>query len=211
MDTSLPAADLTASLLRSTPQALQEPPAPEQSPFFDKGEATAGHFRPDHPTAAPIVAGTGSAVAREVRLWLRVVPPLRWRLKLAAAVLGQTCQRFLVDALDAALAEGSAVDDPGAAKLPRDGGEPRVKLAFWVDHGRRSALRFVVAEHDETQQAFLHGALEGHLRRFAPSGLLLPADGGAGAEIIAFPPPSGMEKSTPQATAANLVVTRNAG
>jgi hypothetical protein len=225
-----PAADLTAGLLRSAPRLQQEPTSSEDSPFFGKGEATADHFRrrrleahiaaalqptpPEPPDAA------ASAMLREVRLWLRVVPALRWRTKLAAAVLGQTSQRFLVDALDDAMAQGlTGADDPMVTRLPRDSVELRVKLAVWVDNGRRSAMRLAVEARDETQQAFLHAALAAHLRRFAPSGLLLPTENADSAEIIAFPKPSteppldGDQLRQRQALAANLgfrVLTRDA-
>jgi hypothetical protein len=197
-----PAADLTAGLLRSTPSVPQHSRVSAASPFFGKGEATADHFRPRQPTlsvpAAPQPAAAeargrrleGLAPPRDARLWLRVVPALRWRMKLAAAVLGQTCQRFLVDALDEAMARGLTVADDPAATPPRSTVEPRVKLAFWVDHGRRTSMRLATAARNETQQAFLHAALAAHLRRFAPSGLLLQAEDGGGAAIFAFPSPA---------------------
>jgi hypothetical protein len=227
-----PAADLTAALLRSAPRPQQEPAVAGDSPFFGKGEATADRFRRQplepHPAAAmqpPTVEpqdDAASAMLREVRLWLRVVPTLRWRMKLAAAVLGQTCQRFLVDALDGAMVRGlTAADDPMVIRRPCDGVEQRVKLAFWVDNGRRSTMRLALETRDETQQAFLHAALAAHLRRFAPSGLLLATEDGDGAEIIAFPKPGGQPEPPVdgeqvrrrQALAANLgfrVLSRNA-
>jgi hypothetical protein len=225
-----PAADLTAVLLRAAPRPPQDPTSSGDAPFFGKGEATADHFRRQRleahivaalqPSAPEPRADAATAMLREVRLWLRVVPALRWRMKLAAAVLGQSCQRFLVDALDDAMAQGlTGPDDPMVTRLPRDRGEPRVKLAFWVDNGRRSTMRLAIGARDETQQAFLHVALVAHLRRFAPSGLLLPDDAGDGAEIIAFPQPIAEplldddQLRERQALAANLgfrVLSRNA-
>jgi hypothetical protein len=227
-----PAADLSAVLLRSAPRPPQDPTSSGDSPFFGKGEATADHFRRRHleahivaalpPTALEPHDEARSAMLRDVRLWLRVVPALRWRMKLAAAVLGQTSQRFLVDALDDAMAQGlTGADDPMVTRLPRDSVALRVKLAFWVDNGRRSAMRLAVEARDETQQAFLHAALAAHLRRFAPSGLLLADDADDGAEIIAFPkssaeptpPLDGEQVRQRQALAANLgfrVLSRNA-
>jgi hypothetical protein len=138
------------------------------------------------------VDAAASAMPRDIRLWLRVVPALRWRMKLAAAVLGQTSQRFLVEALDRAMAEGvTAADDPLAARALGESVGSRVKLALWVDNGRRSTMRLATAARHETQQGFLHAALAAHLRHFAPSSLLLlPPGAGVGAEIIAFPHPS---------------------
>jgi len=223
-----PAADLTAGLLRSAARPQQDPMASGDSPFFGKGGATADQFRRRHheahlaatlqpPTAPEPGNSAAMPMPRDIRLWLRVVPPLRWRMKLAAAVLGQTGQRFLVDALDDAMAQGlTAADDPLATPLPQDSAEARVKLAFWVDMGRRQAMRLATEARDETQQSFLHAALAAHLRRFAPSGLLLPA--GDGAEVITFPKPSeapldGDQLRQRQALAAQLgfrVPSRNA-
>jgi hypothetical protein len=231
-DAPPPAAELSAVLLRSAPRPPPDPTSTRGSPFFGKGEATADHFRRRHleahivaalqPTALEPRDEARSAMVRDVRLWLRVVPALRWRMKLAAAVLGQSSQRFLVDALDDAMAQGlTGADDPLVTRLPRDSLEPRAKLAFWVDNGRRSAMRVAVEARDETQQAFLHAALAAHLRRFAPSGLLLGDDADHGAEIIAFPqssaeptpPRDGEQVRQRQALAANLgfrVLSRNA-
>jgi hypothetical protein len=92
------------------------------------------------------VDAAASAMPRDIRLWLRVVPALRWRMKLAAAVLGQTSQRFLVEALDRAMAEGvTAADDPLAARALGESVGSRVKLALWVDNGRRSTMRLATA------------------------------------------------------------------
>ena len=151
--------------------------------FCSKGEATSDLFRPvrfwdeEGPQEAQIEekllllprCGHGS------RLWLRVDPTRRRRLKFAAACRGQTSQAFLVSAIDTALEKAaeparrstlSFFAGSKAAALPR-----RVKLAVWVDDERHAAVRAAAQARGQTVQAFLMAALDAHLVRsgYAPA------------------------------------------
>jgi hypothetical protein len=179
--------------------------ASQGSPFCRKGEASAESFRslryPTGASAAPapdLVAGTTAPPAVQSlpkcgqgrRLWLRVDAARRAALKRAASAQGQTCQAFLVSALDAFLGEAGcpAVPDARAlmlvptapSPLPSpEGGPIRVKLACWVDEARRARVALAAARLGRTFQSLLEAALDKHLDHATPTPpaqALLPLD-----------------------------------
>lgn len=203
-------ASLTASLLHREPgmpaarsgglftTKSAAPVEIAQVPLFcRKGEASAESFRSlrypaKGPSAAVPAAAEPAPAVREAavgvtpkcgegsRLWLRVGPERRHRLKLAAAAEGQSCQAFLVSALDALLQEVAGppglgdtallvVPIPTTTAASGVAGIPgaRVKLACWVDAGRRARTLRAAQCLGQTLQAFLLAALDRHLDRVA--------------------------------------------
>ena len=92
--------------LFAVPRRCAEPPAPARSLFPGKSAAVAPPKRrpaalaPDHPPRA--------------RLSLRLTQEQLWRLRLAAALVRQSCQAFLVDALDRHMARLAREPSHGA-------------------------------------------------------------------------------------------------
>ena len=183
---------LTAALLNPEPPARRGAPAPDASPFFAKGSASAAQFRPDPegprmpvrlpPVAAPVPSETPSAP--RVRLTFEVKPGFHRRIKQAAEARGQTVEAFLSVALDAAIKDRIA---PAKPMPRRKASERRVKLAFAVDRKRQAALKRALARSGGSQQGLLQAAAEAHLKRPTRTKPLLPVGVAADAEIIAFP------------------------
>jgi hypothetical protein len=187
-----------ASDQRSTPPALE---AGLDALFFVKGDATARHFQRAAPPRAALAASGAAATtlpddARRLRLWLRVDPRLRRRMKLAASYLAQTGQAFLLDALDALLAQPASAEIARPAPAPDAAAAPRVKLSLRVDAARRGAVQRLAADLGRSTQALLHAALDAHLERIlgAPAHLslrhLLDRDAAAGATVLPFAAPA---------------------
>lgn len=220
-------ASLTASLLHRAPCPPATPPgglfaaktsapveAHQPSLFCRKGDASAEGFRSlRYPTAAPaaetVPAAPSTAAPRAAagpkcgegrRLWLRVAADRRAQLKQAALANGQTCQAFLVGALDAFLGEvaGPAgieatsllvVPQPVALPAARAASTARVKLACWVDDGRRAKTLLAAGRLGQTLQSFLETALDKQLGRMAPTPVEPPVQAFLPL-VTAEPPPS---------------------
>jgi hypothetical protein len=158
--------------IRPTRRAAAPPaPAADGAVFFGKGEATAEQF-----ILLPLTP-VGAAVPR-TRLWLRVAPEHRARIKHAASQLGQSAQAFMRDAVDAFLAHPLLVG-PGKARRDssgwlRQGGvvTPRVKLAISIDAERGEAMRLEATRLGQTLQWCLSQAVTQHLQA---TGLTLAA------------------------------------
>jgi hypothetical protein len=113
------------------------------------------------------------AAGARPRLWVRVAPAQRQRVNRTAALLGQTAQAFMRDAVDRFLAEpflavaGGAPLHPSISLPPRRGTapEPRVKLAISVDAHRQESMRREAARLGQTLQWCLTEALNRHLRQ----------------------------------------------
>ncbi len=166
--------------------------APVVPPFCRKGEASAEQFRPQRQATRPLVLLPAAAIGRATlpvpalggsdRLWIRVGPERRQELKAAAASRGQTCQEFLLDAIDAFLGghDADAVSNSLAVapwRPPVIHGH-RVKLSVRVDPQRHCAMKRRAARTGETVQSLLIAALQQHLARAgvqpAIAGLPLP-------------------------------------
>ena len=157
-------------------QSPQEQPRTSEAAkplFFAKGDATAEQFRPAPPSAdvqfpsaarAPVTTTTARP-----RLWVRVSPAQRQRVNRTAALLGQSAQAFMRDAVDRFLAEpflAAAPLHPSIALAPRTTAlEPRVKLAITVDAQRQEGMRREAARLGQTVQWCLTEALDRHLHQ----------------------------------------------
>lgn len=224
MRSAAKAASLTASLLKHEPSQTPSPPTPpppltaaaaasdphlaqpvmdaaRDALFFAKGDATAAQFRRGAVAVAD-AAATLPDDARRLRLWLRVDPRLRRRMKRAARHLARSNQAFLTDALDTALALPAVPEMRQTIVTRRTSRAPRVKLSVRADAARRSAVRRLAAALGCTMQALLHAALEAHLARVldAPASLSQrrPFDGvaGPGATVLPFTAPAGQRHTT---------------
>jgi hypothetical protein len=160
--------------------ALLPAPAVDGAVFYSKGEATAEQF-----ITLPLTPVGGAATPR-TRLWLRVAPEQRARVKHAATQLGQSAQAFMRDAVDAFLAHPLLV---GPNKTRRDSSRwlhqggiatPRVKLAISIDAERGEAMRLEATRLGQTLQWCLSQALTRHLQA---TGLTLSAGAAADRRI----------------------------
>ncbi len=196
-------ASLSASLMHRTDRASGPAAAigavtpspgaylPRSSLFCRKGEASAETFRSlRYSTVEAVAAPAGTAAATVQaaepspkcgegrRLWVRVTPARRQALKDAAAAHGQSCQAFLVGALDALLEDVAGplgidthslrvLPKPAALHLLPKAKTNRVKLACWVDADRRAKTLVTAQRLGQTVQALLEAALDKHLDRSA--------------------------------------------
>lgn len=185
-------ARLDVSLLARKRDAVAHTTAPALPLFCRKGEASAAQFRPQRHATRPLVLLPAAAIGRATlpvpalggsdRLWIRVGPERRQELKAAAASRGQTCQEFLLDAIDAFLGghDADAVSNSLAVapwRPPVIHGH-RVKLSVRVAPQRHCAMKRRAARAGETVQSLLIAALQQHLARArvqpAIAGLPLP-------------------------------------
>jgi hypothetical protein len=101
-------ATMTASLVTRGHGAYDRDPTAEERefvvpPFAMKGTATADAFRPK--VAPDLPRPSGRTLRATARVSLRLTPAQRWRMRLVTAFLGQSCQRFVADALDRRIEE----------------------------------------------------------------------------------------------------------
>lgn len=141
----------------------------------EKGAASAGGFDPLIQVAAvdrlELIAG------RRVRVWFRIDPARRLKLKQSAGYRRQSCQAFLVSAVDGFMRECASIPDAAAASLamitkaaPRQTSNGRRhKIAIWIPPERREQIRAMTARLGQTIQAFLVAALDEYLDRMVRS------------------------------------------
>jgi len=160
-----PARHIPAQSLHEQPRAFEE----AKPLFFAKGEAAAEQFRPATPSADVEIPSAAPAATARPRLWVRVSPAQRQRVNRTAALLGQSAQAFMRDAVDRFLAEpflAAAPLHPSIALAPRTTApEPRVKLAITVDAQRQEGMRREAARLGQTVQWCLTEALDRHLHQ----------------------------------------------
>lgn len=171
--------DLIATSLSPSHASERSPPVATVIPlFFRKGEASAEQFRrPGRHASNPVIVLPAAAIDRENprpapgganRLWMRMSPERRQELNAAAACLGQTCQDFLLDTIDAFLKGHGAGSVPKSLAAPAPARRPhfaaghRVKLSVRVDEQRHCAMKRAAARTGETVQNLLVAALERH-------------------------------------------------
>jgi uncharacterized protein (DUF1778 family) len=138
--------------------------------FCGKGAASADGFDPLSDRQPPIASAVGvkQSAAPRVRVWLRIDPVRRSKLKRAAAKRKQTCQAILLGAIEGFLADCAAVPDAaamalamitqGSARHASNG--HRHKLAVWVHPEKRDDIRATAARLGQSIQAFLQAALD---------------------------------------------------
>jgi hypothetical protein len=159
-----PARHITAQSTHDQPRASAQP----KSLFFAKGNATAEHFLPATPSADVDMPSAAPATTVRPRLWVRVSPAQRQRVNRTAALLGQSAQAFMRDAVDRFLAEpflAAAPLHPSIALSRAAAPERRVKLAISVDAQRQESMRHEAARLGQTLQWCLTEALDRHLRQ----------------------------------------------
>ncbi|HUK06676.1 MAG TPA: hypothetical protein VLX09_02310 [Stellaceae bacterium] len=155
----------------ATQSPQEQPRATEEAKplFFAKGDASAEEFRPATPSADVEIPSAAPATIARPRLWVRVSPAQRQRVNRTAALLGQSAQAFMRDAVDRFLAEpflAAAPLHPSMALPPRTAAlEPRVKLAITVDAQRQEGMRREAARLGQTMQWCLTEALDRHLHQ----------------------------------------------
>lgn len=100
---------LTASLLVAKHSAHDRGVPVEEAasilPFAAKGTATTDPFRPRSRGALDLPPSSGRTTSKSARISLRMTPAQRWRMRLVAAVLRQSCQTLIADAIDQRIEE----------------------------------------------------------------------------------------------------------
>jgi hypothetical protein len=155
---------------------------PEATPaplLCEKGAASADGFDPlTRLRPRPMALSAGSAEVgppQRVRVWFRVDPLRRAKLKQAAAYEKRTCQTLLASALAAFMAECEAIPPCAAtalAMMPQSGARQasncrRHKIAVWLHPQKRDQTRATAARLGQTIQALLLMALDEELERVA--------------------------------------------
>lgn len=141
----------------------------------EKGGASAGGFDPLIRVAP--VNGLELIAGRRVRVWFRIDPARRLKMKQSAGYRRESCQAFLVSAVESFMRECASIPDAAAASLamitktaPRQTSNgPRHKVAIWIQPERRDQIRAMTARLGQTIQAFLVAALDEHLDRMVRS------------------------------------------
>jgi hypothetical protein len=143
--------------------------------FHQKGAASAHEFDPLGRRQRLVGSTDSSAGRQRVRVWFRLDPERRRKMKQAAALLGKTCQAFLQSGVSAVVAECKSTPD-SAAMSPamiandisgRTSTGHRHKVAIWVDRAQRDEIRAAASRFGLSVQALLTAALDRHLDRTA--------------------------------------------
>jgi hypothetical protein len=145
--------------------------------FCEKGDASAVGFDPLG-VQLPVASASRSErnAVQRVRVWFRIDPERRSKLKQAAAGQKLTRQALLVSAVDSFMTQYEAIPEAAAASLAmitkgvsrRAPKCHRHKVAIWVRPEKKEQIRAMAERLGLTIQAFLQAALDEKLDLIAP-------------------------------------------